>query len=361
VADDNTDQSQKTEEPTPKKLEESRRKGQVPSSREVNHWFMILSGTVIVALIVPAMSNDLAGTMRKFLEQLHAIPTDFSHLRHVLMSLAGDVAFVILLPVVLLIAAALATGVLQSGLIFAAERIQPKLERISPLAGAKRMISMKSIAEFLKGLAKIAIVATVATMLMLPFFGGLEQLVQMEIGDVGTVLHDLATRLLIGVLSVVTLIAIADFLYQRFEYMKQMRMSRQEIKDEYKQTEGDPIVKQRLRQIRQERARQRMIAAVPGASVVITNPTHFAVALKYEFEEMNAPVMVAKGQDFVALKIREVAEENDVPIVENAPLARALYAGMEVDQEIPAEHYRAVAEIIGYVMRLKGRMPGPRR
>jgi flagellar biosynthetic protein FlhB len=139
--------------------------------------------------------------------------------------------------------------------------------------------------------------------------------------------------------------------------MKQMRMSRQEIKDEMKQSEGDPMVKQRLRQIRQERARPRMSAAVPQASVVITNPTHFAVALKYEFGEMDAPVLVAKGQDFMAKQIREIAEANDIPIVENPPVARAIYAGVEVDQQIPSEHFKAVAEIIGYVMRLKGKMP----
>ena len=136
-----------------------------------------------------------------------------------------------------------------------------------------------------------------------------------------------------------------------------MRMSHQEIKDEFKQTEGDPMIKARLRQIRQERARNRMTAAVPDADVIITNPTHFAVALKYELDEMDAPVLLAKGQDFLALKIREIAEEHNIPIVENPPIARALYAGVEVDQEIPPEHFKAVAEIIGYVFRLNGKMP----
>ena len=134
-------------------------------------------------------------------------------------------------------------------------------------------------------------------------------------------------------------------------------MSHQQIKDEFKQTEGDPMIKARLRQIRQERARNRMTAAVPDADVIITNPTHFAVALKYELDEMDAPVLLAKGQDFLALKIREIAEEHNIPIVENPPIARALYAGVEVDQEIPPEHFKAVAEIIGYVFRLNGKMP----
>ena len=194
-------------------------------------------------------------------------------------------------------------------------------------------------------------------MLMMPSFNGLEQLVRMEIVAMPAILYTLTVKLLVGVLAIVTVIAVVDFLYQKFEFMKQMRMSRQEIKDEMKQSDGDPMVKQRLRQIRMERARQRMSAAVPGSSVVITNPTHYAVALKYELGEMDAPVLVAKGQDFIAAKIREIAKENDIPIVENPPLARALYAGVEIDEEIPGEHFKAVAEIIGYVMRLKGKMP----
>ena len=261
------------------------------------------------------------------------------------------------MPVLFLVVAALATGMVQNGLHFAGDRIKPKMERISLLKGVKRLVSFKSIAEFLKGIAKITVVGVVATLIMLPSFGGLDQLIAMEIAAMPVILHSLTTRLMIGVLAIVTVIAMVDFLYQKFEFMKQMKMSRQEIKDEMKQSDGDPMVKQRLRQIRQERARQRTAAAVPGASVVITNPTHFAVALKYELGEMDAPILVAKGQDFLAAKIREIAAEHDIPIVENPPLARALYAGVDVDREIPAEHFKAVAEIIGYVMRLKGKLP----
>ena len=353
---EDTDDSQKTEEPTPKRLQDARNKGQIPSSREVNHWFMILAGTVIVAMLAPAMSRDLAGMLRSYLGSIWQIPITASNVDALLLGFGKHVAMLMGLPILLLVAAALATGMLQSGIVFATDRIQPKLEHISPMAGAKRLFSLKSVVEFLKGILKITIVGSVATLLMLPSFGGLEQLTRMDIAALPGVLHALATRLLLGVLSVMTVIAIVDFLYQRFEFMKQMRMSRQEIKDEMKDTDGDPAVKQRLRQIRHERARQRMMQSVPQASVVIANPTHFAVALKYELDEMDAPVVVAKGQDFVALKIREIAEENDVPIVENPPLARALFAGVEVDQQIPAEHYKAVAEIIGYVMRLKGKL-----
>jgi flagellar biosynthetic protein FlhB len=162
----------------------------------------------------------------------------------------------------------------------------------------------------------------------------------------------LITKAVLAALAVLAVIAALDYVYQRQRFMTRHRMSRQELRDELKQSEGDPHVKARIRQIRLERARKRMIAAVPEATVVIVNPTHYAVALKYESGKMGAPVCVAKGMDHLALTIRKVAEENDVPVVENPPLARALYAAVEIDDEIPAEHYKAVAQVIGYVMRL---------
>jgi flagellar biosynthetic protein FlhB len=168
--------------------------------------------------------------------------------------------------------------------------------------------------------------------------------------------YKLILRLLFGVLAVVTVLALFDYAYQRFAFMRSMRMSKQEVKEENKQAEGDPVIRARLRAIRMNRARKRMMAAVPKASVVITNPTHYAVALQYDMGDSGAPKVVAKGADLVAMKIREIAAEHDVPIVENPPLARALYAGVEIDREIPPEHYKAVAEIISYVFRLKGKL-----
>ncbi|HSR55730.1 MAG TPA: EscU/YscU/HrcU family type III secretion system export apparatus switch protein, partial [Alphaproteobacteria bacterium] len=193
----------------------------------------------------------------------------------------------------------------------------------------------------------------VATLVILPEFDGLSRLPTMHTEAFLLVLWKVAAKMLIAVLAVVTVIAVADYLYQKAQHIKQLRMSRQEIKDELKQTDGDPMVKARLRQIRMERARQRMMQAVPESTVVVTNPTHFAVALKYEHDAMDAPEVVAKGADRVAQRIREVAEENGVPLVENPPLARALFAGVEIGDPIPTEHYRAVAEVIGYVMQLR--------
>ncbi len=356
MAEDSQDKSQKTEDPTQKRLEDSRKKGQIPSSREVNNWIMILAGTLVVMIFAPAMMRDLSLAMVKFIEMPHAIPLGAAEIRDVVADLFIDVGFVLFIPMVILVCAALSTGLIQNGLIIAPERLKPKLDKISLLSGTKRLFSSRSVTELVKGVFKISIVAFVAILLMLPEFDSIEQIPGLGISEMLVYLHGLIGRLLIGVLAIITVIAVLDFLYQKFEHLKQIRMSRQDIKDELKQTEGDPIVKQRLRQIRHDRARKRMMAAVPKASVVITNPTHFAVALKYEMDDMSAPVLIAKGVDHLAFRIREVAREAGVPIVENPPLAQALHAGVEIDDVIPPEHYKAVAEIIGYVFRLKGKM-----
>jgi len=352
-----TDDSQKTEEPTQRRLEEARRKGQVPMSREVNHWFMILAATLITVMLAPSALGGVVRAMRKFIAQPDAIPTDPANLANLLQATAGEIGLVLALPVALLLAAAAAPGLIQAGPMFSPDRIQPKLEKISLAKGLKRLFSLKSFAEFVKGIAKLAIVGAVAAALFWPVFGEAELYVSLEAPALMDLLRSLAGKMLIGVLAVVSVIAALDYMYQRFEFTKSMRMSRQDLKDELKQTEGDPHVKARLRQIRMERARRRMMAAVPDADVVITNPTHFAVALAYDVETMAAPRLTAKGADRVALRIREVAEAHDVPIVENPPLARALHAGVELDAEIPPEHYKAVAEVIGYVMRLRGAPP----
>jgi flagellar biosynthetic protein FlhB len=217
------------------------------------------------------------------------------------------------------------------------------------------MFGMKSIVEFGKGLLKLAIVGAIALMVVWPEFSGLEQLPSYSMPDLLHFTGHVAGKLMIATLSIVTLIAAADLFYQRFSHMKSMRMSKQEVRDEHKQSDGDPMIKGRLRQLRMERSRKRMMAAVPKATVIVTNPTHYSIALKYEHGSMEAPILVAKGVDEVAFRIRELAKKHDIPIVENPPLARALFASVEIDRPIPAEHYKAVAEIIGYVMKLKRR------
>ncbi|OAB58013.1 flagellar biosynthetic protein FlhB [Leptolyngbya valderiana BDU 20041] len=347
------DDAQKTEEPTPKKLREAREKGEAAKSQEVNHWFMILAFAAVVGIFGAWMAGSVAESLSVLLERPHAFDLTHDGSRQVLIDILGQIATALLVPVLVILAAALGAGLMQTGFIVSAEPLKPKLSKISLIEGFKRQFSSRTLMEFAKGLLKISLVGGVVVIALWPKRDQLNELAEMEMLLLLEVLQDTALRVLIATLAMMTVIAALDFAFQHYQHTKKLRMTRQEVKDEFKQTEGDPMVKARLRQIRQERARGRMMAAVPSADVVITNPTHFAVALKYDMESMAAPVVVAKGVDHLALKIRQVAEEHDIPRVENRPLARALYDSVDLDQEIPPEHYKAVAEIVGYVMRLK--------
>ncbi|MCF8468293.1 MAG: flagellar biosynthesis protein FlhB [Sneathiella sp.] len=349
---EDTDDAQKTEEPTAKKLEDAFKKGQVPKSQEVSHWFMAMGITLVVMIFIAGLGNGLTFDLVKFIEEPHAIPTDRFHLGTVFGELGWEVVWVVAPALGTLMVAGLLGNLVQHRPVFSAERIKPKLDKLSILKGAKRLFSLKSFVEFLKGLFKITLVGTVAFLFVVPKMEELPVIVSYDIPQVLKLIQDQSLLLLAGVVSVMSIIAGIDFMYQRYNHNKELRMTKQEIRDEYKQTEGDPMIRARLRAIRMERSRQRMMQAVPTADVVITNPTHFAVALKYNPEDERAPVVVAKGQDNIALKIREIATENDVPIVENPPLARALHKACDLDDEIPYEHFKAVAEVIGYVMRL---------
>lgn len=358
MAEDNQDDSQKTEEPTEKRLREAREKGQVAKSQEVSHWFAILGLTMIVGFLLPGVAGSLSESLRPFLEKPHDIALGKGGVTPVLTELALDVALALLLPMLLLVAGALFSGFAQTGFNVSAQPLVPKLEKISLIAGAKRLFSARSLMEFAKGILKLSIVAAAIGLVLWPAVDAIPASITFDMMQFLALIETLGFRVLIAALSVMTVIAALDYSFQRMQHMKKLRMSKQDLKDEYKQTEGDPMVKARLRQIRTERARQRMMSAVPEADVVVTNPTHFAVALKYQHGVDPAPRVTAKGADHIAQKIRELAREHEVPLVENPPLARALYASVEVEQEVPPEHYQTVAEIIGYVMRLKGRMPG---
>jgi flagellar biosynthetic protein FlhB len=353
------DDGNKTEEPTQKRIDDAREKGQIASSREINHWFMFLAATLSIFMFGPSMFRDFHMMLKAFLEAPHTIAVDTNGVIHILTWLTIKMAITLWPTVAVLMVAALAAGYLQTGMLFAVESILPKFEKISPLAGAKRLFSSRSTVEFLKGMMKLGIVGGVSWYLMRPEFDKLERFTGFDVMQMLAVLNDLSLRLMGAVLAVMTAIAALDFLYQKFQLMKSLRMSREDMREEYKQQEGDPMVKGRLKQIRLERARRRMMAEVPKADVVITNPTHFAVALRYDQLEMAAPRVVAKGADLVAKRIREIAEESKVPIVENPPLARALFATVELDGEVPPEHYKAVAKVISYVMALRGRRPRP--
>lgn len=349
--DSEQDDSQKTEEPTARRLEEARKRGQVVYSREVSNWLMLFAATVMIATVGPHIMGNLRDKLRALIEQPHAIPADSSTLHSLFLSVGGD----IILPLLLLALVGALSSLAQTGPLFTTEPMKPDLSKISVFKGFARLFSRRSLVEFLKGIFKLVIVSVAGVVALRPYFGGLEHFAGQDFSWALLDLQTLFLRMMIAVLSVLGVLAALDYMFQRHDFMQKMRMSKQELKEEFKQTEGDPQVKARLRALREQKARQRMMQAVPEADVVITNPTHYAVALKYDTKEMDAPVMIAKGADLIAQKIKELAKENKVPLVENAPLARALFDSMEIDQMIPQEHYKAVAEVISYVFKLKGK------
>ncbi len=351
------DQSQKTEDPSERKLLKAREKGDVAQSQEVKTWMILLGGTAGLIFMGPSIGNGVRRMSIPFIEKAYAIPTDFDHLQLVFSNLTLDIGFLLAPLMGLLLFLAIISNVAQFGLIFAPEKIKVDPSKISIIKGMKRMFSQRAIMEFIKGILKLFAVGIVSFYLALPWLSDLTLMVRMEIGFSLDRIIIISTVLAAGTLGVMTLVAVMDFAFQKQQFTKKMRMSKQEVKDEYKQSEGDPHVKARIRKIRTERAQQRMMAAVPEADVVITNPTHYSIALEYKMDDMAAPKLVAKGVDHLAMRIREVAEANEIPIVENPPLARALYAGVEINEEIPSEHFKAVAEVIGFIMRKRGDIP----
>lgn len=356
MSDDEQDDSSKTEDPTPKKLEEARKKGQVPLSREINNWVMITAGTLVILAMGPGMLKDMSAVLQSYIEMAHSFPEMPGGMQFAVTQGLIEIFKIMALPLLLLMVAAFVGPFVQVGPLFAPESINPDLSKISPSKGFSRLFSKKSILEFVKGILKIGIISVVGIIILKPFFGGIEHLVGLPVISALEETKTVISRLLIGILVVLFILAVLDLLYQRHEHMTKMRMTKQELKDEYRQSDGDPQVKAKLRQLRQQKAQQRMMQAVPSADVVITNPTHYSVALKYNPEEDDAPIVVAKGVDDLALRIRETAREHDVVIMPNPPLARVLFDTVEIEQAVPAEHYKAVAEIISYVFRLKGKL-----
>lgn len=355
MAEDDDD-SQKTEEPTQRRLEEAFKRGQIFQSREVVSFIMLLSFTIILSSTIPLAMKMVMPNLERFIVSPHLYSADSEDMLKLLTDVVVKGVMVLMVIVGGTLVAAIGSNMLQHKTGFSWEPLMPKLDKISPIKGFGRIFSMRSVIEFVKGIIKLIIIGFVATSAVLPYMDRLYQLPGYDMRGLLHFIGFIVLKMMIAICIAMAFVAVLDYLYQRFEYMKGLRMSRQELRDEYKEMEGDPHIKARIKSIRTERARKRMMAAVPTADVVITNPTHFSVALKYERGVMGAPRLVAKGQDNIAFKIREIAKENDVPIVENPPLARALYDNVEIDDEIPTEYYQAVAEVIGYVFRLKKKL-----
>lgn len=354
MSDEAPDEESKTEDPSSKKLEDARKKGDVAKSQEVTTWFMLAGSAAVFAMLAPTTSISLMQNLKIFMANADQFDIGGAGLNGVMWGLFNSIILIALVPLVVLAACGLVANLIQHQPLISTDPITPKLSKVSPLAGFKRLFSGEALVNFAKGLVKIGVVGAVMFFVLWPEQDRLETMMTADPGVILAEFQELGLKLFWAVLAVVTLIAMADFLYQRNKWWKRQKMTLQEVRDEYKQMEGDPKIKGRIRQIRNERSRKRMMASVPDATVIITNPTHYAVALKYE-RDMAAPKCLAKGMDAVALKIRELAKEHDIPIVENPPLARALYASVDIDETIPGEHFKAVAQVIGYVMRLKAK------
>jgi flagellar biosynthesis protein FlhB len=345
------DGGERSEDPTQKRLDEALERGDVAKSQEVNTWFMIAGATLVLSTFAGSIGG-IQTPLKNIIANSWMIRADGPSLLQLAQQLEYAVFAAIGVPILMLVIAAIAGNILQHRLVWSGESLKPKLSKISPLEGAKRIFGKQAAANFGKGLFKLVALGAVMTAILWPERHRLESMLRSDPTALFGVIVSLAVHLMGSVVAMLAVVAIADYFFQYRQWYERQKMSLREMKEEFKQSEGDPHIKGRIRQLRQARMKKRMMAAVPKASVIITNPTHYSVALSYE-RGMQAPVCVAKGVDLIALKIREIAGKHDIPIVENVPLARALYATVEIDEEIPVEHYHAVAEIIGYVMGLK--------
>ena len=349
MADDSDD---KTEDPTQKRLDDALAKGDVAKSQEVNTWFIIAGATLILSTFSGSIGGGILKPLRTLIANAGQLRTDGAALLALSNTLGYAVLGAIGVPLLMLAIAAVAGNMVQHRLVWSSESLTPKFSKISPGAGLKRILGKQAVANFAKGVFKLIALAAVMMAVLWPERHRLESFLMFDPSAILDVTTSLTLQLMGAVVAMLTAVAIADYFFQYRQWFERQKMSLQEIKDEFKQSEGDPHIKGKIRQLRQQRMKKRMMAAVPNASVIITNPTHYSIALSYD-RGMSAPICVAKGVDNVAFKIREVAKKHDIPIVENVTLARALYATVDIDEEIPVEHYHAVAEIIGYVMGLK--------
>jgi flagellar biosynthetic protein FlhB len=356
---DESDDTEKTEDPTQKRLDDALERGDVAKSQEINTWFVIAGATLVLSTFAGSIGDGFQTPLRNLIANSWQIQTDGPGLLALTEQIGYRLAAVLGVPLLLLMMAAVAGNVIQHRFVWSGESLKPKLSKISVVSGAKRIFGKQVAANFAKGLFKLIAVGAVMTAVLWPKRSRLDAMVRLDPDVLLGITKSLTLQLLGAVIVMLALVAIADYLFQYRQWFERQKMSLREMKEEFKQSEGDPHIKARIRQLRHVRMKKRMMAAVPKASVIITNPTHYSVALSYE-RGMSAPVCVAKGVDNIALKIREIAREHDIPVVENVPLARGLYAVVEIDDEIPAEHYHAVAEIIGYVMGLKRGFSGHR-
>ncbi|SDG98377.1 flagellar biosynthetic protein FlhB [Alteribacillus persepolensis] len=347
---------EKTEKATPKKRQDTRKKGQVPKSTDVNTALILLAVFLFLFLYGKVLGNHLFSTMEHVYKEYilqdvteHAIPAMFKELTME--------SVLVMLPILLIaLIVGMGASMLQVGFMFTPEAIKFKLEKINPLKGLKRIFSLRALVEFLKSMLKITLVGLLASSII---WFSLDSLMLLSLKSVQDGFFEVARLTgIIGALTACLLLflSIPDYIYQKYDHEKQIRMSKQDVKDEQKKMEGDPQIKSKRKQKQMDMAMQRMMQEVPEADVVITNPTHFAIALRYDEENMDAPVITAKGADFIAYRIKTAAKQNEVVLVENKPLARALYYQTDIGDKVPEELFKATAEVLAYVYRLKNKL-----
>jgi len=346
-----TDPESKTEEATPRKLAEARQKGDVAKSPDVAGALSLTGAAAVVLMSGGWFATSMAEQLLPFIAAPHTMLGGLEAGAGVEIGAIAVWAVAPFLGVVMLatIVGGIGGNIAQSGLIFTGEKLKPKWSHVNPLSGFKRIFGPDGLFQFAKTFLKLLAVGVICWLVLRPHVRDLEMMAAMPPVMILPLARDLAIALMMSTIIFLSFAAGADFLWQKHRFAERMKMSKEELKEDYKQSEGDPHIKAKLKQIRAQRSRQRMMQNVPNATVIVTNPTHYSVALRYETGDA-APVCVAKGVDAVALRIREVGREHDVPIVENVPLARALYAAVDIDETIPREHFEAAARVIGFVM-----------
>ena len=350
---------ERTEKATPKRRQEARKKGQVAQSREVSSALILMFALGALYFAGPYSYHALRNLVRELLQGIASAATIHpAGLHHLLGEIMGQFALVVTPLMVAVFVAGLAANIAQVGFMVTGEALSPKFSKINPIQGLKRLFALRSLVELTKSLLKIMLVGGIAYLVVAREVDQFPGMIQVDVPVLFNYIGRLAFKVCLNVAIAMLLLAALDYGYQRWQFEKNMMMTKEEVKEEYKQLEGDPKIKARIRSIQMETARRRMMEAVPEATVVITNPTHFAVALQFVSGQMEAPKVVAKGAGLVAQRIKELAREHEVPVVEDKPLARSLYKTVDIDQAIPVELYQAVAEILAYVYRLKGRAHG---
>lgn len=345
---------EKTEEATPKRKDEARNKGQIAKSVELNSAFGVLAAFFSLKILGEYIYNELAVFMKYTFSHFSTADFTFEFIQIMFANL-GWVFLKTAFPVMVVIAVvAVITNFLQVGFIFTLEPLMPNLEKLNPITGFQRLFSKRSLVELFKSIIKISIVSFFVYRFIQKTASQVPKLVTAELVDSLKTAASMTLDLVFQISAVMIVLAALDYFYQGWEHKESLKMSKQEVKEEYKQMEGNPQIKGKIKERQRAMAMQRMMQEVPKADVIVTNPTHFAVAIKYE-QSMSAPVIVAKGQDFLAQRIKEVAKENKVTIVENKPLARTLYSTVDVGSTVPPQLYQAVAEVLAYVYRLKKR------